>query len=185
VHRQPLLTLLDRYHARHPNERVTAQLRAFVEAHNDCFERACVPGHITGSAWILSPDGEHALLTHHRKLERWLQLGGHVDGSSDIPGAALREAQEESGIAQFDFVKLPGDEELTPLDLDIHEIPARGPEPAHNHYDVRFLLRAHSSEISISEESNDLRWLTPQEIEQLTDEESVLRMVRRTQKHLL
>jgi 8-oxo-dGTP pyrophosphatase MutT (NUDIX family) len=179
VHRKRILALLDRYGARHPDESVTGRLRAFVEEHADCFERSCVPGHITGSAWILSPDGERALLTHHRKLERWLQLGGHVDGSSDVPAAALREAQEESGIAAFEWVYTSGESDLVPLDLDIHEIPARGSEPAHEHYDVRFLLRATTDEIKISDESHDLRWFTPEEIERVSDEESLLRMVRK------
>ena len=178
MHRKSLLALLDRYHARHPEESVTRRLRAFVESHRDCFERSCTPGHITGSAWILSPDGKRALLTHHRTLERWLQLGGHVDGSSDIPAAALREAQEESGIASFEFIPIDG-EDAVPLDLDIHQIPARGSEPAHLHYDVRFLLRAATDAIAISDESNDLRWFAPEEIEEVSDEESLLRMLRK------
>jgi 8-oxo-dGTP pyrophosphatase MutT (NUDIX family) len=179
VHRKPLLALLDRYQARHPEESVTGRLRAFVEEHEDCFERSCLPGHITGSVWILSPDSERALLTHHRKLGRWLQLGGHVDGSSDIPAAALREAQEESGIPSFEFAPTGPGRGLTPLDLDIHEIPARGNEAAHDHHDVRFLLRATTDEIQISGESNDLRWFTPEQIAEVSDEESLLRMVRK------
>ena len=180
MHRRPLLTLIDRYAARYPDETTTSRLRRFVETHPDCFERSCSPGHITGSAWILSPDRKRALLTHHRKLDKWLQLGGHVDGSSDIPAAALREAQEESGIESFRWLHARGSDELTPLDLDIHLIPARGAEPAHHHYDVRFLLWAESYDISISDESNDLRWFTPEEIQQVSNEESLLRMLRKT-----
>ena len=148
-----------------------------MNAHADCLERSCVPGHITGSSWILSPDESRALLTHHRKLDKWLQLGGHVDGDGDLPRSALREAREESGIEDFDFVGAP--EALVPLDLDVHEIPARKGEPAHLHYDVRFLLHARTSEIHISDESNDLRWCTPEEILRLSDEESLLRMLRK------
>jgi len=178
VHRRPLLALLDRYAARFPDEPVTARLRTFVETQPDCFERTCLPGHITGSAWILSPDGARSLLTHHRKLGRWLQLGGHVDGSNDVPAAALREAQEESGISTFEFVEIDTGA-LVPLDLDIHEIPARGDEPAHDHHDVRFLLRATTEDIQMSDESDDLRWFTPEEIQAVSDEESLLRMARK------
>lgn len=179
MHREPLLGLLARYAERHPAEAVTERMRRFVESHRDCLERSCVPGHITGSAWILSPDGERALLTHHRKLDKWLQLGGHVDGSSDVPSAALREAQEESGIESFEWVG--GTDDLAPLDLDIHTIPARRGDPLHLHYDVRFLLRARSEELQISHESNDLGWFTPEEILGLSDEESLLRLPRKTQ----
>ena len=175
MHRAPLLALLDGYAARHPDEEATERFRAFVRVHEDCFERSCVPGHITGSAWILSPDGSRALLTHHRKLGKWLQLGGHVDGSPDVPASALREAQEESGIEHFTFL------EEGPLDLDVHEIPARGDEPAHLHYDIRFLLRAHTEALQISDESNDLGWFTPAEVRGLSEEESLLRMLRKVE----
>ena len=139
MHRRKLLALLDDYEARYgtSDEERTAceRMRAFVEAHEDCFERNCVPGHITGSAWVLDPTRERVLLTHHRKLDIWVQLGGHSDGETDPAKVALAEATEESGLE----VEL-----LAPeiFDIDIHEIPARGDEPAHLHYDVRFALGA-------------------------------------------
>jgi 8-oxo-dGTP pyrophosphatase MutT (NUDIX family) len=137
-----------------------------------------VPGHITASAWILDADGERALLTHHRKLGRWLQLGGHVDGEPRVERAALREAVEESGMARFEFAHWAG--ALTPLDLDVHAIPARGSEPEHLHWDVRFWLRAAPGQaLAISEESTDLRWFTPAELTAATAEESVVRMLRK------
>ena len=92
--------------------------------------------------------------------------------------SALREAEEESGLTGFRALPLEGGPEI--LDVDVHEIPARKNEPAHLHYDVRFLLRAQTNAISISDESNDLRWCTPQEILGLSDEESLLRMLRKT-----
>ena len=173
MHRAPLLSLLDRYAQRHAEEPVVERFRAFVRQHSDCLERSCIPGHITASSWILSPDGSRALLTHHRKLGRWLQLGGHVDGEPQLARAALREAQEESGISSFEF--LDG-ADLDPLDLDVHTIPARGSEPQHEHWDVRFLLRAATEAIQISDESNDLRWFTPEELSRVTSEQSVLRL---------
>jgi len=173
--------LLDRYVAAWPAEAATAaRFAAFAAAHEDCLVRTCPPGHITASAWIVSPDGERALLTHHRKLGRWLQLGGHVDGEPRIEHAALREAEEESGLRGFTFVEwLPHG--LTPLDLDVHPIPARRDEPEHLHWDVRFLLRAPSGQaLVLSDESNDLRWFTAAELRAATDEESVLRLARKT-----
>src|SRR5437773_8684321 len=111
-------------------------LRQFVEANVDCFERSLQIGHITGSAWIVDRDRTHALLTRHRKLNKWLQLGGHADGDPDILRVALREAREESNL---DAIR-PVSEAI--FDVDIHLIPERAGEPEHLHYDVRFLLEA-------------------------------------------
>ena len=105
------------------------------------------------------------LLTHHRKLNKWLQLGGHCDDNPDVAAGALREAQEESGIQNFTFI-VPGI-----FDLDIHAIPG----PCAYHYDVRFLLEAEHANFLISDESHDVAWVPFAEIEQY-QEESVLRM---------
>ncbi|HZR80160.1 MAG TPA: NUDIX hydrolase [Candidatus Binatia bacterium] len=177
MHRRPLLALLDRYLGLHPDEaEVVDRMRAFVSAHRDCFERSCVPGHVTGSAWLLSADRRSVLLTHHRKLGRWLQLGGHADGDPDPLRVALREAREESGLP--DVVPLaPGTGAVVPLDVDIHEIPARAGEPAHLHHDVRFLLVAPAgAAIAIGPESNDLRWVARDRLQAYTREKSQLRM---------
>jgi 8-oxo-dGTP pyrophosphatase MutT (NUDIX family) len=132
----------------------------------------------------VSADRRRCLLTHHRKLRRWLQMGGHADGQSQVEEVALREAREESGMTGFDLVPIYGT--LMPLDVDVHQIPARYDaagqliEDAHEHHDVRFLLIAHSGqEARCSDESHDVRWFTPDEIADLTDEESVLRMLRK------
>lgn len=180
MHRKPLLELLARYEARHPEEAAAvARVRALVAARADCFERSCPPGHVTGSAFVLSPDRRRALLVHHRKLDRWLQPGGHADGESDVAQVALREAREETGIDALAFVGPGG--EPAPFDLDVHEIPARPGEPAHEHHDVRFLLVARGDGAArASEESHAVRWVALDGIEALTDDESVLRMARKT-----
>jgi 8-oxo-dGTP pyrophosphatase MutT (NUDIX family) len=183
--RWPLLEMLAHYRDAYPDEAaVVERICALVDSRPDCFERTCRPGHITAAAWILSADRRRALLTHHRKLDRWLQLGGHADGQWHVEEVALREAREESGLARFDFVPIHG--VLLPFDLDVHEIPARYDadgalvEDAHEHHDIRFLLIASSGdEIRISDESHDLKWCTPDEVRELTDEESVLRMLRK------
>ena len=184
MHRRHLIGLLERYQKAWPAEsEIARRFLAFANAHDDCLLRSCVPGHITASCWILSPDGRAALLTHHRKLDRWLQLGGHVDGESQIELAAMREAQEESGMARFQFEAWFGawsGGQIVPLDLDVHTIPARGNEPQHEHWDVRFLLRAlPGQQLVQSSESNDLRWFPLAELPQVTSEESVLRLGRK------
>src|SRR5512134_1717771 len=99
MHRTALLRTLECYLERYPEDRVRADhVRQFVRANPDCFERSNPEGHVTGSAWIVSADRRSFLLTHHRKLGRWLQLGGHADGDPDPLRVALREAQEESGM---------------------------------------------------------------------------------------
>jgi 8-oxo-dGTP pyrophosphatase MutT (NUDIX family) len=179
VHRRPLLALLAALVERWPEDRErAATIVDFVAAHPDCLLRTCRPGHVTGSAWILSPDRRHVLLTHHRKLGRWLQLGGHADGEPDLREVALREAREESGLG--DFTALPGDDGRLPFDLDVHLIPAREGEPAHLHHDVRFLLIAPDDAVQPSDESHELRWVARERLADLVSEESLLRMERRT-----
>ena len=177
MHRQPLLDQLAAYQAAHPTESETvAQFIGFVRSQPECFERTLATGHITGSAWIVTPDGSEVLLTHHRKLDRWLQLGGHADGDPDVVAVALKEAQEESGLEEFELVG------NGIFDLDIHPIPARKNEPEHLHYDVRYIFRATGhTDFTVSEESHDLRWVPIDEVQTLTTEESMLRMVRKWQ----
>ena len=130
---------------------VRDQFLQFASEHVDCCERTLAIGHFTGSAWLVSADGERVLLTHHRKLGRWLQLGGHADGDGDLAAVARREAEEESGLSGLAL-------EGGIFDLDRHLIPARGNEPAHWHYDVRFVVRASDENFKVSEESHSLAW---------------------------
>ena len=146
------------------------QLLAFARDHADCCERTLPVGHFTGSAWLVSVDGERVLLTHHRKLGRWLQLGGHADGDGDLAAVALREAEEESGLSGLAL-------EGGIFDLDRHLIPARGDEPAHWHYDVRFVVRASDEVFRVSEESHSLAWKSIAEIAaDTTADDSMRRM---------
>lgn len=132
------------------------------------FGRDSRTGHITASAFILSPDYEKVLLTHHRKLNRWLQLGGHCDGIADVPFVALKEAYEESGLSRIEPLR------AQIFDVDIHEIPANDRDLAHLHYDVRYLFRAAQGELKVSDESHDLAWVPLARLEEYTDAASVL-----------
>ena len=146
----------------------------FVERHpTDAHLRTLAEGHLTASALVVDAGGERALLTLHRKLGRWLQLGGHCDGDANLAAVALRESVEESGIA--DLVVLPA-----PIDLDIHAIPSRPGEPEHLHYDARFLGVAPEAAVAVaSEESHELRWVAPRELAGLSTDDSVRRLFRR------
>ena len=183
-HREPLRRMLFRYLELWPGdgERVRPVLDLLAGSPR-CFERDHLPGHVTASAWILSADRSKSLMTHHKKLARWLQLGGHADGDPAVEQVAVREAREESGLGGFDLVQRDG--ELVPLDVDVHWIPQRMAEPGHWHHDVRFLLLARGGEsIAISAESNDLRWFTDAEVCATVHEESVLRLLARARERL-
>jgi 8-oxo-dGTP pyrophosphatase MutT (NUDIX family) len=149
-----------------------AQILAFLDAHPlDAHRRGCRPGHLTASALVVDARIERALLTHHKKLGRWLQLGGHCDGDANLAGAALREAREESGIEGL--AVLP-----RPIDLDVHAIPARPGEPEHLHLDTRFLvIAAEGVRERVSEESHELRWFRPEEARRLEIDASLRRLV--------
>lgn len=180
--RAPLLDLLDIYEARNPEEaQRIGRIRELVLNSSDCFQRSCLPGHVTASAWIVSSDRRRFLLTHHRKLDRWLQLGGHADGETDVFAVALREAREESGMASFEWIGGLQDGVVpVPIDVDVHRIPARDGEPAHEHHDVRFLLGARSGQVlAISDESNALEWFAWDRLESDFDEPSLLRLGRK------
>jgi len=145
---------LAQYAQRWPAEAgVAAEFLSLLDDPADPFVRERLGGHFTGSAWLVSADGRRVLLTHHRKLDRWLQLGGHADGDGDLAQVALKEAEEESGLGGL---ALEGDE---PFDLDRHWIPERGEVPGHWHYDARYVVRAGASEdFVVSEESLALAW---------------------------
>jgi 8-oxo-dGTP pyrophosphatase MutT (NUDIX family) len=154
---------------------MTTEILHFVDAHADCFLRSCLTGHLTGSAWIVSPDRTRTLLTHHHKLDKWLQLGGHADGETDLLAVAMREAREESGLTRLRAVA------AAPFDIDRHVIPARKNEPEHFHLDLRFMIEADPAEpLVISNESKDLAWVEVARVTSLNPEESMARMVRKT-----
>jgi len=178
VHNPRILTLLADYLRVYPEEHETiTRLENFIRNHDDCFRRELTIGHITCSAWLLDASLRRALLTHHRKLNIWLQPGGHADGESNVIAVAMREAREESGLAEIEVVS------PALFDVDIHVIPERKGEAQHLHYDCRFLLRsAGDDQYTISEESHDLAWVPLGEIARYTVEESIMRMVRKTEQ---
>lgn len=145
--------------------------------HPDAFQRTHLPGHITGSAWISDTDGKNVLLTHHAKLNKWLQPGGHADGDENVLRVALREAEEETGLTSLK--PFHGDI----FDVDIHPIPARGDMPEHLHYDIRFLFLAdRDGELIVTEESHALRWVSLDELHEVCNgNESMMRMARKMQ----
>lgn len=179
MHRDNLLVKLDTYEEKHPEDRdIVNSFRDFMQSHSDCFYREQQKGHITGSCLLLSPDKEKLLLTHHKKLNMWIQLGGHSDGNPDSLDVALREAEEESGITKVS----PISEEI--FSIDVHEIPGRKNEPKHLHFDVTYLLLAESENYQVSDESHDLKWLRVDELVKMPLDGSLRNMVHRLHDEL-
>ncbi|MFM7851313.1 MAG: NUDIX hydrolase, partial [Flammeovirgaceae bacterium] len=152
----------------YPEESLFINQFELLLQHPHAYLRTHLPGHITGSAWVINETSTQVLLVHHAKLNKWVQPGGHADGEENIFKVALRETQEETGLMHFS-----SDENI--FDIDIHLIPARNDFPAHYHYDVRYLLVAKEGQsIVVSDESHDVRWFTLDEIQKITRERSVL-----------
>ena len=162
---------LDRYRTRWPSEAATVDLfLALLAEGGEAFRRERLAGHFTASAWVVAADGARTLLTHHRKLGLWLQPGGHADGDTELPRAALKEAEEETGLPGLRI-------ESGIFDLDRHWIPEHKGVPAHWHYDVRYVVHAGADEaFVVSEESHALAW---RDIAELAREEAADASVRR------
>ena len=170
-----LKRLIRNYACLYPDESAPPKMLEYMK-NSDCFSNDNYRGHFTGSAWVISPNKEQILMNHHKNLGKWLQLGGHADGEKDLLTVAVREAKEESGIQNFRVLST----EI--FDVDIHEIPERKNQPAHRHYDVRFLLEADPlrNKIVISNESYDVAWVSPKVALGLNPELSIQRMIQKT-----
>jgi 8-oxo-dGTP pyrophosphatase MutT (NUDIX family) len=135
-----------------------------------------VPGHFTVSAFVLSPERDAVLLIFHKKLSRWLQPGGHVEATDADPcETARREILEEVGVGDLELATPRG----AVFDIDVHPIPARPQEPAHEHFDLRFLFVARSREFAETSEVADAKWVLVRTLGDVTDDESVMRAGRK------
>ncbi|WDS36657.1 NUDIX hydrolase [Pseudoxanthomonas sp.] len=171
--RARLATQFDDYFRRWPAEKPADAGFSELLSDPDPFVRDRLEGHFTGSAWLVSADGQRTLLTHHRKLDRWLQPGGHADGDADLANVALKEALEESGVTGL---RVDG---AAIFDLDHHWIPERKGVLGHWHFDVRYVVHAVGSEdYVVGEESHDLAWRPVSEVA-LEPDESLRRMARK------
>jgi 8-oxo-dGTP pyrophosphatase MutT (NUDIX family) len=177
-------SLLSELHRYQPDDEVEARHhRALIDLltrPGDTFVRGHFePGHVTASSFIVDPSSRALLLHHHRRLDRWLQMGGHVEEGEDPAAAALREGREESGLTDLEL--FPGI-----FDIDVHAIPAGKGEPDHLHFDVRYLARTYTPDrISIDRnESNDLAWVPLARAVPLMNEEASARVVRKIERFL-
>lgn len=172
MNRKSLIALLKNHDANSIEE--VAFVPRFIELldHPDAFLRTHLPGHITGSAWIVDPSREYLLLTHHAKLNKWLQPGGHADGDENVLNVALREANEETGLKELKLIQ------NKIFDIDIHTIPMRKDFPEHLHFDIRFVFEGSKDvPLILTDESHALAWVHVDDLRKLTnDNTSMLRM---------
>lgn len=173
----PLSDLLNHYKTNRPEERDFKERFIDLIRHERAFYRDHLPGHITGSGWVVNSTRTKVLLHHHKKLDKWLQPGGHADGDKNVLNVALRELEEETGIRN---VKQLGS---GIFDLDIHTIPARKDFPEHLHYDVRFCFEASEFEpIQVSDESLDVQWKSWDDLRKYSPGNSLIRMMEKSMK---
>lgn len=178
MNRGKLKFLLENY--RTPFEEEQSFLNDFIQLAEDnlAFSRERQEGHFTASSWIVNKRRTHTLLTLHKKLNRWLQLGGHADDNENLLEVAIDEAREESGLTSLRIV----DQFI--FDIDKHIIPASQTVDQHFHYDVRFLIEAEINEpLTISAESKDLAWVAFDSVADVVRyNPSILRMLEKTSK---
>jgi 8-oxo-dGTP pyrophosphatase MutT (NUDIX family) len=169
--RSKLLLEIENFNCHYDSEiEIKKRFIDFVKNHSNCFERTLLIGHVTASALIFDSKVKQVLLIHHKKLNKWLQPGGHCDGDSFTLGVAQKEVLEETGL-NIPLANQPI------FDLDIHVIPERKGIPEHLHYDVRYLFEASiNNEIVQNHETNDISWIELSKMEDFTTEESLLRM---------
>lgn len=180
MHRNELLQLLEAHDTRFNMEAgYIDRAIAFVSAHADCFDREQRAGHVTGSAWVVNPNRDRVLLMHHRKHDQWFQPGGHADGDADILRVALRETHEETGLPLSAIRLVDGQI----FDVDIHDIPAKGMEPRHIHYDIRFLVEIDDRRpVPGNDESHDILWVSLPEVSHYNNNLSTYRMLEKTRR---
>jgi 8-oxo-dGTP pyrophosphatase MutT (NUDIX family) len=172
-----IFKLLNNYHTNDLMEQESKRkMLNFLAREPNCFERSCEEGHFTASCWLENASRTAILLTHHKKFNAWLQLGGHADGDSDLLRVSLKEAFEESGLSVISVNR-------NIFDVSVHFIPPHEDVHQHYHYDVRFYLRATKDEpFVVSDESYDLKWVY--EEGQLPDNTEIKRMFRKWKSHL-
>lgn len=170
--RAELLGLLTGYLPTDEDEKeYRLQMLDLAAAALDPFDRqSYTPGHFTASGFVLHPDGDRILLIHHAKIGAWLQPGGHIDPDDPHPlAAASREIAEETGLTGL--VPVTG----SIIDVDVHVFPARGDQPEHRHFDVRFAFVATSADLDHNHEAHDARWVR---LDQLSEFDADLSLTR-------
>lgn len=175
--KEVLQKLINKYIKQYPGEDISP-LIDFLKDSDNPYNRSNLTGHITCSSWIVNDDLDEVFLIHHKKYDKWLQPGGHMESGEDIFEAGLREGMEETGFD--DLYLLSGNI----FDIDIHKIPAsdKKGEPEHYHYDIRLITGSIDQNINVdTKEVKGYKWTKLTKLKLITNDESLSRMVDKTQ----
>lgn len=177
MNKQSIYTLTQNYLSKYPDDSHALHVLEFLDNYDNFWQRDNSYGHITSSAWVVNESMDKVLLTHHKKLDIWIQLGGHMEAEDkSIYEACERELREESGLKEFKLLS----KEI--FDIDVHKFPqsANG-FPEHFHLDIRLLFQGNSEEkISFDDlECNDVKWIPIDDVEMYQNAWSVMRMVKK------
>lgn len=162
VTRPEIRDVLSKYLERHPGEvdDMALLFHALDEGHDITSRKEFRSGHVTAGAAVVDPQGR-VLVIRHKTLDKWLLPGGHIEPQDpSLPGASLRELEEEAGIPWQRVVSPPA-HDATPVDIDIHKIPANPAkdEPEHHHFDFRYAYWVESTDVQLQlEEVTDFEW---------------------------
>lgn len=180
MHRQELLSLLENYQTSFMEEAGFRRKSIdYVKQHENCFFRELWPAHVTGSSWVVNPSRTHVLMLHHKKHDQWFQPGGHADGQADIIGVAVRETSEETGLDSASINLISNEI----FDLDIHDIPAMGKDPSHQHIDIRFLVEIDDRlQVPGNSESHQVLWVPLYQVSRYNNNRSTYRMLEKTRR---
>jgi 8-oxo-dGTP pyrophosphatase MutT (NUDIX family) len=175
-----VISLLEEYQSIYYEEvAFKNQIIDFVRNHDDFISRKNIKGHLTSSAWVVNPQKDKVILIHHQGLDKWFQMGGHIEEyDTSILESALREAKEESGIFEFKIVS----DHI--FDIDIHKIPKKNEIEAHLHYDIRMLLEIDTN-IAFTQQVKEIKaiaWFSVEKLLRMNIETSIRRMLEKTQK---
>lgn len=179
--RAKVIELLDQFETDDHREIADIKkIKELVEQHENIFVRDCLSSHLTGSALVVNPKTKKILLHNHKKLNKWLQFGGHADGETDLAKVAMKEAEEESGLTDLSFYA------QQPLDIEVQVIPKKNDIPEHLHLDFRYLIFTNAEELPTPEEheSQDLKFLDFQEAYELGDklDYALVRLIKKAEK---